>query len=397
MPQEGEFAMPWSVKDKVKLRLEFVSRAQSGEKISRLCREFGISRPTGYLWINRYRECGSVNELFDRSHRPVISPNKIPSDLEEKICSLREKYGWGGRKLRCLLEREAIEASVTTINRVIKRNGLLAAEDCHRPAPLRFERSKPNELWQADFKGPMGKGNAQCEPLSVIDDHSRYVVGLVAVQSKQTPEVTKAFTRIFEENGVPEALLLDHGVPWWSTSHYLGFSRFSVWLMKQNLKLIFSAINHPQTQGKVERFHRSLALSVATKGTPRNFSQWKKLLHEIRREFNHIRPHEALDMRVPKSRYKLCRKPFNPKPAPFQYPERATVVRLDSTGQFRHKKLRGFVSQSLSGEYVMLQELESSIVVYYRNSMVREVSLSGKSSFISPKDAWRHIPPWGDA
>ena len=384
--------MSWSVRSKLEARLEFVRRLQAGAKMARLCREFEISRPTGYLWKRRYSEGGTVNSLYDRSHRPSHCPHKTEAELEELICELRGDYGWGGRKLSRILERKGLEVPVATINRIIKRNGLLVPEDCHAPAPRRFERDKPNELWQADFKGPMGRGEARCEPLSVIDDHSRFVVGLRAVRSKRGVDVKRAFREIFDEYGVPDSLLLDHGVPWWSTSHFLGFSSFSVWLMKQDLKLVFGGFYHPQTQGKVERFNLSLGCSVRTKGTPTTFAQWYPLLRKIRQEFNLIRPHESLGMDTPAEHYTPSSKPFNPTPRPVQYPSGSVVVRLDSLGRFRYRNLRFFVSAALAGEYVRLVDIESSLVVFYRNTPVREILRTGKSHVICPPGSWHHKP-----
>lgn len=387
--------MPWDVKDTVDLRLEFVKRAQEGESVASLCREFGITRRTGYKWINRYESSGTVNALFNQSRRPKHCPHHTEENIEERICELRRKYGWGGRKLQVLLQRENITVPVITIKRVIKRNGLLAPEDCHRPAPLRFQRESPNELWQGDFKGPMGRGEARCEPLSIIDDYSRCVLALEAVKDKETPTVRRAFIKAFEEHGMPDSFLLDHGTPWWGNSHYIGLTRFSVWLMNQNIKLIYSGFNHPQTQGKVERFHRSLQLSVATKGTPSQFAQWTPLLSEIKEEFNNIRPHESLNMEVPKERYTKSKRQYQPKPKPFEYPENSVVVRLDSHGCFRHNGRRAFVSQALAGQYVCTEELELSTVVYYRKSLVREIREEGYSNFIHPPGAWNHKPPLG--
>ena len=387
--------MPWNVKNAVELRLELVKRAQDGEPIAGLCREFGVTRRTAYKWISRYEQSGTVNALFDQSKKPIHCPHQTDERVEDRVCELRRKYGWGGRKLQVLLERENIALPVVTINRIIKRNGLLALEDCHKPAPLRFQRESPNELWQGDFKGPMGRGSARCEPLSIIDDYSRYVIALEAVKDKGTETVRRAFIKAFEEHGIPDAFLLDHGVPWWGNSHYLGFTQFSVWLMNQNIKLIYSGFCHPQTQGKVERFHRSLQLSVATKGTPCRFPEWIPLFSEIRQEFNNIRPHESLNMKVPQQLYRKSKQQYSSKQKPFEYPADSSVYRLDSHGCFIYNEKRVFVSQALADQYVCIEELDLSTVVYYRNSLVREIREEGYSNFIHPPGAWNHKPPSG--
>ena len=149
--------MPWRVKDVMEQRIELVVRAVQGEEsISGLCREYGVSRPTGYLWVQRYGEAGSVQGLAERSRRPQHSPGRTPIEQEERVVELRRRYGWGAKKLVVLLAREGIALRVVTVNRILKRRGLLVAQECHRPATQRFEREAPNQLWQMDFKGPRG-------------------------------------------------------------------------------------------------------------------------------------------------------------------------------------------------------------------------------------------------
>jgi len=371
-----EGAMPWQEKGILKLRYDFVQRVYSGEKIAPLCREYGISRPTAYLWLKRYKESPGVDSLRNRSHRPHASPGKIDDALEERICQLREQYGWAGKKLQILLERENRTVGVATINRVIKRNGLLQEEDCHKPSLQRFERKHPNELWQMDFKGPMSRDDAKCEPLTVLDDHSRYALGVVPVRTKQTPDIQRAFIEIFSKYGVPEAILTDHGVPWWNTASVQGLSKFSVWLMNQDLKLIFGAVRHPQTQGKIERFHRTLRHAVSRRGFPTKFSQWKPLLKQITYEYNFIRPHESLEMKVPSELYCASSKKYNPKPRAFDYGDEMKVKKVDSHGMIYENGKRLFVSHALVGQYVATRSIENLMLVTFRNSTLREIDFN---------------------
>lgn len=374
--------MPWGVKDKVELRAEFVGRARRGERIAELCEEYGISRPTGYLWLKRYEDTGTIRSLQDQSHRPHECPHRTPKDVETYVVKLRKKYGWGADKLKVLLKREyEIELPRITINRIIERNGLLIPEDCYRPALKRFERKTPNELWQVDLKGCIGRGAARCEPLSILDDCSRFLVGLFPTSTSKLEPIQGAFCSVFRAYGVPKALLMDHGIPWWGPAHFSGLTRLSVWLMQQDIRLCFSGYNHPQTQGKVERFHRTLAHAVRHKGTPTTFTDWAPLLRRIRTEYNTVRPHEALNMEVPASVYTPSSKLFNPKPAPPEYPLGSTLAKVDSHGTFSFRNKRLFASQALVGETVRLLELEHSLAVYYRNTPLREVDLrTGKST-----------------
>ncbi|MEE9443185.1 MAG: leucine zipper domain-containing protein [candidate division Zixibacteria bacterium] len=176
--------MPWRTTSVMDERIKFVIEASKDEStMSQLCRDFGISRPTGYRWLSRYREFGSVLSLFDRSRRPHHSPTRTSQKIEGHVLVLRRWYGWGARKLRELLLREGIEVKVSTINRILKRNGLIEQKKRCYSATGRFERSNPNELWQMDFKGEFTMSQGKCFPLTLVDDHSRFALGVFALPS----------------------------------------------------------------------------------------------------------------------------------------------------------------------------------------------------------------------
>jgi len=233
--------VPWKVKGVMDQRIEFVARAVSQEKtVSELCQEYGVSRPTGYLWIGRYREERSFAALREKSRRPHHSPRRTPGWVEQQVLQKRVAHGWGARKLLPLLEAEGLEVSERTINRILKRRGAMRKEDCHQPALSRFERERPNELWQMDFKGEyVLRGGGCCFPLSIVDDHSRFSVGLYGLTSTSYQGVRDCVIRTFQEYGVPEAMLMDHGVPWWGTANRLGLTRLSVELMEQGIQLYY--------------------------------------------------------------------------------------------------------------------------------------------------------------
>lgn len=357
------------------VKLEFVKRALGGESISKLCREYEVSRPTGYLWLKRFKTEGTIASLKDRSHRPRTLSGKTLQSLEERVCELRRSYGWGARKLAHILLGEGVQIKIATVNRILKRNDLLIKEDSPRPAQIRFERERPNELLQMDFKGPMGRGLAKCEPLTVIDDHSRYVLDVVPVASKRAEELREVLRKIFEKYGVPEAILMDHGVPWYSTSNHHGLTNFSVWLMNQDIKLAFSGICHPQTQGKVERFHRTLGHAVRHNGTPTNFSMWGPLLEKIVYEYNYIRPHESLGMHTPSEFYKPSSKKFEINPKKYDYGDGVNVCKLDSKGRIKYNGKRYFVCQALADQYVKIDELPNRLAVKYRRTFIREIDM----------------------
>ncbi len=368
--------MPWKVQDVMEERIRFVARAIAPERnMSQLCREFGISRSTGYHWVSRYQKVKSFRNLTERSRRPHRSPRRTPAALEERVLELRNQYGWGARKLEVLLSREGIRVQERTINRILKRQGLVRKEEVQRPALKRFERERPNELWQMDFKGEYLYPGGWCYPLSILDDHSRYAVGLYALKSPAFEPVQSSLVGTFEHFGVPEAMLMDHGVPWWSTTNGYGLTRLSIELIKQGIRLCFSAIGHPQTQGKVEQFHRSLSRAVRHHGRPQDWAQWQALCKEFRQEYNYIRPHEALEMAVPASRYQPSRKQYHPRPRPWEYPEGSVVKKLNPQGCLYYRKRNYFVCEALAGEPVCIQAVNEKLLVQYRHMYIREVDL----------------------
>ena len=372
--------MPWKQMEVREQRVEFVVRARGGiEPLGRLCREFSVSRPTGYRWLKRYRE-GGVEAIAERSRRPHSSPTRTAPETEARILGLRQRYpDWGARKLSVLLGRQGIEVPSSTVHRVLLRQGLVRERDRHRPAAGRFERERPNELWQMDFKGPKG-WPASCTALSVIDDHSRYLVGLRATARPDGELVRRHLERAFEECGLPEAMLMDHGVPWWNWQSYGGSTKLSLWLMRQGIRLHFAGIRHPQTQGKVERFHGSLERALQYRGVPaEGHQQW---LDDYRREHNHIRPHEALGMQTPASRWQPSPRPYRPNLPSWEYPDGAWTLKVDNRGTISIQGQPYRVSKSLAGERVRLELIEDRCLVYFCNTLVRELHPAMKRSTI---------------
>jgi transposase InsO family protein len=262
---------------------------------------------------------------------------------------------------------------VTTINRILKRNGLINPKDSHRPALTRFERSQPNELWQMDFKGDYPSDNGRCYPLSLLDDHSRYAIGLHALPGKDTNTVMDSLHKTFEGCGVPYAMLMDHGIPWWSPSNNHGLTRLSVSLIDQGIRLYFSGIRHPQTQGKVERFHRTLNEAVQHKGRPKTLSGWHQILKSFLYEYNNIRPHEALRMATPAEYYRPSQKPYNPDPREWEYPEGSVVEKLNTQGWLGKSRIRYFVCEALAGKTVRVEQIDNKLIVSYRHMYIREI------------------------
>jgi transposase InsO family protein len=366
--------MPWLETDVRDQRIQFVITARKpGMTITAACRAFGISRKTGYKWLRREAAAGSAAVLADRSRRPHRSPRRTDAVLTRRVCELRDTFGWGGDKLACLLAAEGMRLAPRTIDRIIQREGLTRDRDVRGTATTRFEHAAPNDLWQLDAKGPYPLSTGgRCVPLSVLDDHSRFAVGLFALPTLRLESVAPALRTCFERYGLPQAMLMDHGTPWWSTTSADGLTRLSVGLLRQGIRLIYGAIRHPQTQGKVERFHRTLDERLRWSGVPTTLPGFVRALRAFRDEYNHVRPHEALAMRPPALRFAASPRAYNPKPCRWEYPDGMIVRRVGPNGIIHYAGATIFVSEALHGEEVGCVSLDDRVLVVYRHMYVRE-------------------------
>jgi transposase InsO family protein len=372
--------MAWKTMDIHEQRVRFVVAAtQRARPFSALCAEFEISRPTGYLWLKRYRELG-VRGIAEQSRRPHRSPRRTGAALERKVVRARQDHpDWGARKLHVVLAREGVPVPANTIHRILLRHDLVLEEDRRTPAVQRFERAQPNELWQMDFKGPKGWPQA-VGPLSVLDDHSRYLIALAANGSTRGEPVREQLEEAFQRCGVPEGMLLDHGTPWGSTQSPSGQTQVSLWLMRQGIRLHWCGIRHPQTQGKVERFHGSLVRALLRRGAPKTETQaW---LDAYRWEHNHVRPHEALGMRTPATLWRPSPRRYVPNPPRWEYPQGSWVLKVDCKGAVRIHGKKWNVGKALSGEWVQIQRANERMMVFYCTSMVRELDPGTQRSTI---------------
>jgi transposase InsO family protein len=365
----------WKAEDMSEQRVKFAIRASSGkEEMKALCQEFEISRPTGYLWLKRYRECERIGELAELSRRPHLSPNQTGAEQEQRVLALRQQYpDWGARKLMELLKREQLELPRITVHRILLRNGLVRDQDRHRAATKRFQREAPNQLWQMDFKGMPDKRKG-CLPLVVIDDHSRYLLGLFATTSTQARPVQENLTTVFRRDGLPEAMLMDHGTPWWNMQSAAGWTWLTVWLMRQGIRLHLSGYRHPQTQGKIERCNGSLEAAMAKRPKPAGQS-WRSWLEAYRQEHNHVRPHEALQMDVPAQHWKPSPRAFQPQQQPWEYPDPINVRKVRENGGVSLRGQSYFVSRALIGQNVQLEYLKNRLLVWFCRTLVREFDL----------------------
>ncbi len=366
--------MPWKRMNVDEQRMQFVVRAVSGkEQMAALCREFGISRPTGYLWRRRYERAGSFSAVRERSRRPHHSPARTEEWKERRVAALREQTGWGAKKLHVVLrDEQRVVVPVRTIHRILEREGLVQ-EDVHAPAPGRFERSAPNELWQMDSKGKYPLPDAECHPLSVLDDHSRYAVGLYALPELTSEQAWPCLVETFRHYGVPQAMLMDRGSLWWSEHNGWGLTWLSVQLIEQGIRLHYGRVCHPQTQGKVERFHRTLGGELRHRGLPTRWAQWPGLLAQVQRDYNQRRPHEALGMRRPVELYQPSPQAYREQPPAWEYPTGSEVKRLNTQGMLEDGGQRWFVCGALARQQVRIERIETKVLVSYRHMYIREI------------------------
>ena len=377
--------MPWKEADVVEQRMEAVVRRLRGERVSDLSREYGVRPKTIHKWVGRYQEEGAPG-LFDRPRRPHHSPRRISKAMELKIIELRMEYGWGGRNLSDLLAQEGTIVSASTVDRVIVRNGLVREEDRQQPALRRFQRDKPNELWQMDFKGEYRLPGGRCTPFSIIDDCSRFSIGLFGLRSTIYERVSERLIHCFEEFGLPDAILMDHGVPWYATTHPEGFSRIKNLLIKQGVRPILSGVGHPQTQGKIERFHRTLSRHLKWHGIPQEFNAMCDELARFRRIYNEVKPHESLDRRTPAECYHPSSRRYHPSPPEWEYPPGATIKQLTPRGTLHWEGHLYFVCQAIPGERVWVRKVDHRLMVVYRDIMVREINTeTGATTAVAPR------------
>jgi len=366
--------MPWKRMSVDAQRMQFVVRAVSGkEQMTALCREFGISRPTGYLWRRRYERGGSFTAVRELSRRPRHSPTRTEGWKEQRVTALRAQTGWGAKKLHVVLrDEQGVAIPVRTIHRILQRGGLVE-EDVHAPAPGRFERLAPNELWQMDSKGKYPLPEAECHPLAILDDHSRYAVGLYALPELTSAQAWPCLVETFRRYGVPQAMLMDRGSLWWSEHNGWGLTWLSVQLIEQGIRLLYGRVCHPQTQGKVERFHRTLGGELRHRGLPARWAEWPPLLAEVQRDYNQRRPHEALAMQRPAQLYQPSPQRYREQPPEWEYPAGSEVKRLNTQGMLEDGGRRWFVCGALAGQQVRIERLHTQVLVSYRHMYIREI------------------------
>ena len=299
--------MPWKVQDVSEVRAEVVElMSAEGANVSELCRRFGISRKTAYKWRERFRE-GGREQLRNQSRRPRTSPTRTPESIEQRLLELRDQHpAWGARKLHESLRRAGVRhrPAISTITEILRRHGRLSPTEAGRHhAFVRFEHPQPNDLWQMDFKGHFSlSGGGRCHPLTILDDHSRFALTLDACGDERRETVQARLQAVFRRYGLPDAMLMDNGPPW-GNERESPHTGLTVWLMRLGIRVTHGRPYHPQTQGKDERFHRTLNLELLSRRSFADLGDCQSQFDPWRHMYNFDRPHEALGMASPASRY----------------------------------------------------------------------------------------------
>lgn len=371
--------MPWEEKTVEKTRLEFVSKAiQGNQSMSSLCREYGISRKTGYKWIQRYKE---GQGLSDKSHAPINRYNKTPEEMEAAILEYRDKYpAWGGRKLKRRMEDLGYTnlPAASTISNILKRNDRISKEESEKRTPYkRFEYEKPNELWQMDYKGHFGMldGN-RCNPLTITDDCSRFNLCLDANENQRTECTIRSIKHVFYEYGLPDAILCDNGYPWGNSNG--GYTPIEIWFMQLGILPIHGRIGHPQTQGKGERFHETMEDELLKYVVIKNLKHGHEVFNTYRYEYNYERPHHALNLDTPAKHYHPSKRIYIPgSEMEPEYDTGRNLRKVNCKGYLSIRNHRYYFGEPFIGKTVELRETEEGIMeVLYGEFRVAVVDMS---------------------
>lgn len=348
--------MSWEEVSTVQLRSEFVLLArQEGANVRQLCRRFNISPSTAYKWLNRFENLGAEG-LNDQSRRPKTSPKRCADEVEQQILTVSQEYAaWGARKLKRVLEDNGlVMPSVSTVHAVLQRHSRVDPKAAEIKPFIRFEHEAPNDLWQMDFKGHISLGQGRCHPLTILDDHSRFSLCIAACINEQRDTVQEHLVRAFRRYGLPLRMTMDNGSPWGDQTGV--YTALEVWLMSQGIKVGHSRPYHPQTQGKLERFHRSLKNEVLQgqhfndlNSAQRAFDIWRDI-------YNQKRPHQALDMQVPATRYSSSSREYQEQPAAPEYDDGDVVRKVQVKGEIYWRNREYTVGKAFYGKSVAIRE-----------------------------------------
>ena len=368
--------MPWKETTTMEQKVEFICEWLSEKyTITELCKEFGISRPSGYRLIDRYEEMG-IEGLLEQTRAPSNHPNKTKEEVVNSILRLKDKHKkWGAKKIRILLFNdfeETVIPSVVTVHNILLKNGLVCPQKRLRrvkPVYPIFDPDECNEVWSADYKGKFRMGNRQyCHPLTIADSRSRYLFTAKGHYGEKYKFVKAEFTRVFRKYGLPKQIHTDNGSPFGSTPSIQRFTRLSYWFIDLGIMPVFSDPAHPEQNGRHERMHRDLKAECVSPAAFDMRSQQRKL-NSFVREYNNIRPHEALDMKTPKKVHVRSSNPFPERITNYDYPSYMKVMNVTMNGSVRWKAYYWvFITNGLIKKQVGAEEIGNGVwKVFYRD------------------------------
>ena len=375
--------MPWNVRNKMSLKKEFVCVAKQNKiQFGKLCERFNISRPTGYKWLNNYQQNGDAG-LEEKSRKALNSPSRTNREIEQFIVQERLKHPvWGGRKLhRVLINQGRTEVPhPSTINGILRRNHLIAETSSAQHTKFkRFEHAAPNDLWQMDFKGhfPL-RGHQRCHPLTIIDDHSRFSVGLEACARENFSTVQSALTNAFRRYGLPARMTMDNGAPWGNPLHAGRTSTFDIWLMRLGIRVSHSRPRHPQTQGKDERFNKTLKVELLNLTSFSSLTETQLAFDRWRIQYNHERPHEAIQMQTPDQRYAPSLREFKERLDPIEYLPDDIVRKVDCDGYISYAGKLFKAGTVFKGNFVAIRptKKDGEFNIFFCQQIIKTIHLN---------------------
>jgi len=365
--------MPWECRTVEDQRREFAQAAMYCNNFSALCREFGIDRHTGYKWKERY---ATQQPLTDRSRRPHTSPSKTPEEVELLILAVRaDNPGWGAKTIHKVLTNEGYTnlPCVKTVNNILNRYGCIRPEESMKRQPFtRFEKDRCNVMWQTDFKGEFRMvDNNYCYPLTILDDHSRFSLKIAPRLSTENV-VIPVFLEVFREYGMPDSILSDNGAQF--AGFKRGYTQFERWLMDLDILPIHGRIKHPQTQGKIERFHRTMKQELLNHTTIADIADAQNKFSIWRDKYNNIRPHEALNMRTPGEVYEPSQREYRENIEKFEYGGEHHVIKVNSWGYARFAHHQVYLSETMADRYIEFRPGPDgeTFIACYRNFKIAE-------------------------
>jgi len=361
--------MTWNTANTMDLRLEFVLLAnQEGANRRELCRRFGISPKTAYKWLERFAQQGKSG-LQDQSRRPLHSPMRTNTELEKLVVDLRVEHpSWGGRKIRQRLEDIGYDQlpQASTVTHILRRHDLISPQSSAQHTPWqRFEHDEPNSLWQIDFKGYFDTLKGICYPLTLLDDHSRFNLLLQACSRPNHEAVQTALVSAFERYGLPLRINADNGPPWGTPKQpSQGITKLTMWLIRLGIQISHSRPAHPQTNGKIERFHRTLKNEVISGNNFADLQKVQMAFDEWRQIYNTERPHEGIEMRTPVTRYQSSPFSYPSSLPPVEYLPNDVVIKVGWEGWIKFKKQSIKVSAALHREIIAARSVNQTDGVF---------------------------------